>query len=649
MSIKSLGFCWVNKKVITFSSMHAEIFKKDLPSFLFIIIIWGKLVYWSNFLACCGSFPEHRAIWTASLASLLLFVTPFFSLSRIKCFFSLLVVNLILTILFIGDEIHFRFYGDIISITEISAVWMLPFVSSSIVAVMKLSDILSFVDIIIGIAFFPLLVKWEKCGKLTFNKKRQIRLFLLISGVLLSIPGVLIGLKDPEGVFECAVGRRHIVGAVGIFPYHLYDGVKYLLYPVLGKMRTGEEERQQVRSFIKERDERFSDSLDPPWFAKARGKNLILIQAESLHLFPIGLDVNGQSIAPNLDRLASESMFFSNFHDQTYAAATSDSVFSALQSLYPLAEGAVANRFATNHFNALPTILKRIGYSTISGVGSSGQWWNMRLMHPQLGFQKNLFRKDYASQEVFGQGLADGPFFEENLTVLSQQAQPFMAFFISSSNHHPFNIPQKYRKLQLGSLENTLVGNYLHSVHYFDWSIGEFIKGLRQLDLLEKSVFAVFGDHQAWLGKPPELYDILDVPSKSEYHQVVIEKKLPLMIRLPYANNAGILNVSCGHLDIAPTLLGLLGVRNKKDFMMGRVLTRSEDSLVVFRDGSFTDGNIYYINRLGAISNSSCYMANTGQKIDCGSYEEKRLFAQKQLEISDIIIRGDLLPEFNSN
>lgn len=59
---------------------------------------------------------------------------------------------------------------------------------------------------------------------------------------------------------------------------------------------------------------------------------------------------------------------------------------------------------------------------------------------------------------------------------------------------------------------------------------------------------------------------------------------------------------------------------------------------------SFADGSHYLINHFGAISASTCYDAETGQALDCRRLEEQRRDVLEQLEISDLIIRGDLIP-----
>jgi phosphoglycerol transferase MdoB-like AlkP superfamily enzyme len=159
-------------------------------------------------------------------------------------------------------------------------------------------------------------------------------------------------------------------------------------------------------------------------------------------------------------------------------------------------------------------------------------------------------------------------------------------------------------------------------------------------------VVVLYGDHQGFVNWG-ELARLLDIPEQSQYHQLLLRKKVPLIIRLPHGQGAGARSAAGGHLDIAPTLLSLVGVPGES-VMLGKDLTLNDDSLVVFRDGSFIDGAYYFINRFGPTSNSTCYELETGQRVEAGMLESKRGEALKRLEISDIIIRGDLIPALST-
>jgi phosphoglycerol transferase MdoB-like AlkP superfamily enzyme len=50
----------------------------------------------------------------------------------------------------------------------------------------------------------------------------------------------------------------------------------------------------------------------------ACGRNVIVMSAESLQAFPIGLELMGQAVTPNLSAFARESLHFVNIYDQTH-------------------------------------------------------------------------------------------------------------------------------------------------------------------------------------------------------------------------------------------------------------------------------------------------------------------------------------------
>ena len=149
--------------------------------------------------------------------------------------------------------------------------------------------------------------------------------------------------------------------------------------------------------------------------------------------------------------------------------------------MHPLPTGAVAeSRYSGNHYYGLPATLSHDAYSTLSACGASGAMWYMNQMHPRLGFQRSFFEEDYKILDRIGPWLADREFFAQTIPILKAQTEPFLAYLLTSSNHDPFEVPEKHRTLNLGELEGSLLGNYLHSVHYFDRAFGEFVDQLRE-------------------------------------------------------------------------------------------------------------------------------------------------------------------------
>ena len=460
---------------------------------------------------------------------------------------------------------------------------------------------------------------------------------VLGAGLLLAVPTARMAWRTGPGLLAYSSPRIEVAAAVGILPYHLGD---LALRLAGGQPTVGEPERLRVVRFLT--DHARVAQTPSPLFGSARGKNVIVINAESLQAFPLDLEIGGQPVTPRLAAFARESLHFTSFYDQTHLGTTSDAEFAAMHSLHPLAVGVLSNHFSYNHHRGLPRILSEHGYMTVSACAAQADFWNMRAMHAGLGFQRSFFEDRFQMTELIGPWLADHEFFAQTTAILKAQPAPFMAFLLTASNHHPYRLPPEHRELALGALEGTLLGDYLQSVRYFDRAFGAFVDRLRATGLLDTSVVVIYGDHHGFLGDPPELGRLLGIPARDEYRTLQVRKKVPLLIRLPHAQKAGVKTVTGGHLDIAPTILSLLGIKHESGLMLGRDLTRGKSSLVVFRDGSFTDGTTWYTHRVG-LTAGTCYAVTTGRRVDCSIVAGQRREARNRLEVSDLVIRGNLI------
>ena len=77
--------------------------------------------------------------------------------------------------------------------------------------------------------------------------------------------------------------------------------------------------------------------------------------------------------------------------------------------------------------------------------------------------------------------------------------------------------------------------------------------------------------------------------------------------------------------------------------MLGDNLTSGTDSFVVFRDGSWVNGSHFVVSRFGGVDRSTCYERKTRVVVDCAPLVEWHQHAREQLEMSDVILQGDLV------
>jgi phosphoglycerol transferase MdoB-like AlkP superfamily enzyme len=92
--------------------------------------------------------------------------------------------------------------------------------------------------------------------------------------------------------------------------------------------------------------------------------------------------------------------------------------------------------------------------------------------------------------------------------------------------------------------------------------------------------------------------------------------KFPLLIHIPGLEQGRKQDVTGGQIDLAPTLLHLLGITESRDVMFGKNLLDGRDSLVVFRDGSFTNGTDTFVARGTRFEQGRAYDLRTGRTVD---------------------------------
>ena len=148
---------------------------------------------------------------------------------------------------------------------------------------------------------------------------------------------------------------RSVVEQLGLFGFHAYDGWNYVRSTWLRREATDAEVRDALDWFVARAPMRSGPAS--PAFGAARGRNLIVVQVESLQDFVVDFRVGSQEVMPHLKRWVDESLRFTNVTDETNEGRTSDAEFTTMTSLLPLDHGAVAFRYPGHHYTALPRIL----------------------------------------------------------------------------------------------------------------------------------------------------------------------------------------------------------------------------------------------------------------------------------------------------
>lgn len=574
----------------------------------------------------------------------LLFLLPWLFLRRGRVqLVAALLADIVLTLIAFADVLYFRHFGDLTSVATLRFAGQLSDVSSSVTELLQPGDLRFWLDIPVLFLAAVMPSGWAKrilggCWEAfrTVRLRLPAALAIALAGAGLT---ACVALNDP---FLGAkwTGHTSVATRLGLVNYHLFDLGSYGSR-LAARMAPAGAVQQEVQAWFSQHGSQESS----PLFGAARGRNVIVLQLESFQAFTLGLSVEGQEITPNLNRLARESLSFTEAYHQTGQGVTSDADLLGNCSLYPTRTGAVYYDYAGNNFRCMPEILREQGYTAVAMQGIRPDFWNLAAVYPQVGFERYFSELDFDTSEQIGIGLADDSFLQQAVDKLKSLAEPYYAYLVTLTSHGPFDFEGLPHSLNLGDLEGTQVGHYLQAVHYTDQAVGRFLERLKEEGILENAVLAVYGDHTGVNRNSTGFTELLGLQDEVALHRA--ENRVPLMIRLPGGAEAGDRTQPVGQADLAPTLAALLGIPPQDTYFMGRNLLADEQGgAVPFYTGSALNEQYLFLTDDGE---DRCFDRQTGEQVDAGQCQPLAEEAAEGLHISREIVERDLIPDLMAN
>ena len=399
----------------------------------------------------------------------------------------------------------------------------------------------------------------------------------------------------------------------------------------------------------------YENQLDGDLFGASKGKNLIIVQMESVQNMVIGADYNGQEITPVFNELIKESgsIYFDNFYCQIGAGNTSDAEFAVNNSLFGSIESYTYQLFEDNYFYGLPKVMIDEGYDTAVFHGYKKEFWNRENIYPNLGFQRFYSAEDYESDNIEGigggniVGISDEAFFSQTAEKLSLLEDPFYSFIITLSNHNPFGLPDNLKKIKLEEKDENIFGNYLNAVHYGDYCIGEFMKAMKEKGLYDNSVFVFYGDHYGLTKSDSQIWDSVSEWLGQPYTYDEMNR-VPLLVHIPGNDVNETISISGGQLDVFPTIAYLMGVEELNTLYLGQNLLTAEVGFVPIQlhmlKGSFImDDVVFEMSRDGIFKNSKAWSRTTKEPLDIEPYYVEYKAAKQAVEVSEFYLYNDIL------
>lgn len=574
-------FIYICKDFIAIYTFIAICVKNQL--FLNVLKSHGASSFSSSF-AFKEVFSNHVFIYF-----ILVFLSFAFLFHNRAHLWALSILNLIYSIVLIGDLWYYRGFNSFLSLHLLNETQNLNHLSGGVMSMYRPIDIIFIADVLIVLIISIFLNKYYK----NMPKLRGIFIVLFVVPVLL-LTNSGISFKTQW----IAYATMRDLSPIG---YHVYD--TYNFVDDYKPYHLSNNEKKDIQNWYAAKDEHLPDNEYKGIF---KGKNLIVIQVESLENFVINNKYENQEITPTLNKLLKNSLYFSNYFEQVYNGTSSDADLMTNASMYPVRRGSTFFRFPNNDYNTLPKLLKPLGYTSKAFHSDYGYYWNVKNSLINFGFDKFMDLDSFPVKKTFWMGLTDECFLSQTADEIKNTKAPFYAFSVTVTSHMPFKLPDSFKNLKLDkAFDDTYMGGYFQSVNYADKQIGMFLDKLDAAGLLDNTVVAIYGDHT----------------SVHKYYSDEVAKITP---QEPWWNNGMRIplilyskgmkpeefKLNAGQIDLLPTLAYAFGVPEEqyKNTALGRNLLNTKKSFALLANGdiigkdSLSQTDINNINKSFEIS-----------------------------------------------
>ncbi len=615
--------------------------KQSLSKMTFMLIaalmLWVKtyIVYKISFDISVNSIVEEFILFINPLCFILfvLGISIFIKEKNYKRY--VIIASFFISLLLYVDVVYYREFTDFITLPLIMMTGNFTGVASSVFSLIKVTDIIMFVDIAVLIFLSRKKPNLAKGSKFFALEK------VLYFGMVIFIGFFNYGLATTQRtqLLTRTFDREMLVKYLGTYNYHIYD---IFLQTKTSATRAMANSNQfiEIEDYLNDKKTDINDD----YFGIAKGRNVVIIHMESIQSFVINNYVGDDEVTPFLNDLIEESYYFDNFYHQVAQGKSSDTEFLQDTSLYPLNRGAVFFSHVNNKYITLPNIVKDNGYYAAVFHGNNASFWNRDVMYKTLGYD-NYFAKDYynvTEENSVNYGLKDIDFFEQSIDLIKDLPQPFFTKFITLTNHYPFNLDEEDKLIEEYWSKDNIVNRYFTTVRYSDEALKIFFEKLKEAGLYENTVFIMYGDHYGIARHRKEAMSMYLNKEMTNVDTMQLQR-VPLIIHIPGVTDKDpqVLSTVGGHIDLKPTILHLLGINDDNDLGFGTDLFAPErNDCVILRDGSFITEKYIYDGGI-------CYDISTGEEVDPSVVEAYIEKANLELSYSDQIIYGDLFRFYN--
>ena len=336
----------------------------------------------------------------------------------------------------------------------------------------------------------------------------------------------------------------------------------------------------------------FYDQLKVAQGTQMRKENVIVIVLEGVQYEQTSLSGNGWNTTPFLASLASRGAKFTN--TRSTLTHTTKALFTLMTGRFASASQDIVEAVpAKKAYASLATILHgQLGYRTAFFQSARGDFECRPGLVNNLGFYKFWARDDLNDPNNYLGYLACDEFalIDPISKWIKSDGKPFFITVMCSVTHDPYEVPQWF-----GQEAKEELARYRQTICFTDRFLSSLETELSSLGIMDNTIFCVIGDHG----------EAFNEHGRSGHERIAFDEALhvPFCIKAPSIEPGVIVSKPVSSIDLAPTLLSLLGFETRKAGFDGiNVLGPMQDVRKVYFSGwmyesqaGFVQGNNKYV------------------------------------------------------
>jgi glucan phosphoethanolaminetransferase (alkaline phosphatase superfamily) len=277
--------------------------------------------------------------------------------------------------------------------------------------------------------------------------------------------------------------------------------------------------------------------------------NVVLVVLEGIQYRYTSLYDKQTNLTPYLAALAEQGAEFTNARSSL--THTTKVLFSLLTGRFPSVSQDIAEAVPLEKpYASIPTILKQnANFRTAFFQSAKGNFESRPGLVHNLGFDKFWARDDLNDTDAFLGYLACDEFamLEPIVEWIIADDRPFFLTVLLSVTHDPYEVPKWFADPAKEPL-----ARYRQAILYTDKFLSALDAELAKLNLTDKTIFCVIGDHGEAFGE----HGLLG------HERIAFDEtlRIPFCLRAPFLiQPKTTVTQAVSSVDLAPTLLALLG------------------------------------------------------------------------------------------